>query len=288
MSGDTSLSLKYRTKQELSKLLEEMVQTGTRKNILKSIEKIPDGVLENIFLQGYTEALEVCEKEEGKKQVVIELKNRIQGIEKGEFDYKAILVDKILERIIDVYLDTHFELIEMEWTTRLNISSAIGQGEHTFTPVQMARYIAGLANGQTVYNLTILNGTFDHKQTNAYVPHEASVFNTLHFNEKTIETIRNGMRDVAAGSAGTARKYYADFPIEIAAKTGTAQEGKYENSWVVTFAPYNNPEIAVVASMYGTDGLGSYSYELMKDIYTLYFKLNKQTAKISLDNQFVE
>lgn len=288
MSGDTSLSLKYRTKQELSKLLEEMVQTGTRKTILKSIEKIPDGVLENIFLQGYTEALEVCEKEEGKKQVVIELKNRIQGIEKGEFDYKAVLVDKILERIIDVYLDTHFELIEMEWTTRLNISSAIGQGEHTFTPVQMARYIAGLANGQTVYNLTILNGTFDHKQTNVYVPHDASVFNTLHFNEKTIETIRNGMRDVAAGSAGTARKYYADFPIEIAAKTGTAQEGKYENSWVVTFAPYNNPEIAVVASMYGTDGLGSYSYELMKDIYTLYFKLNKQTAKISLDNQFVE
>ena len=288
MAGDTSQSLKYRTKQELSKLLEEMVQTGTRKTVLKTIDKIPDGVLENIFLQGYREALAACEEEESRQQVVSELRNRIQSIEKGEFDYKEVLVDKILERIIDVYLDTHFELIEMEWTTRLNISSAIGQGEHTFTPVQMARYIAGLANGQTVYNLTILNGTFDHKQTNTYVPHEASVFNTLHFNEKTIETMRNGMRDVAAGSAGTARNYYADFPIEIAAKTGTAQEGNYENSWVVTFAPYNKPEIAVVASMYGTDGLGSYNYELMKDIYTLYFKLNEQTEKISLDNQFVD
>lgn len=288
IAGDTSLSLKYRTKQALSKLLEEKIQKGTRKTIQKTLEKVPEGVLENIFLQGYTEALATCEKEAGNKKVSLELRKRIKGIKEGTFDYKDILTNKILERIIDVYLDAHFKDIEMEWTTRINIDSAIGQGQHAFTPVQMARYIAGLANGHTVYNLTILSGIFDHKQTHAYDAHDASVFNTLNLHEDTIKTIRNGMREVAVGSAGTARKYYADFPIEIAAKTGTAQEGNYENSWVVTFAPYNNPEIAVVASMYGTDGLGSCSYELVKDIYNFYFKLNQETEKISLDNHFVD
>lgn len=288
MEGDTSLSLKYRLKHALNLLLKEKVAPKAVKAIRKMLASMPEGTMEQIFLEGYTDALEAYQGEPGKEAICKVLKERINALEKGKFDCKEEMVNKVLDRILNVYLDDYFEDIDMEWTVMDNISSAIGQGEHTYTPVQMARYIAGLANGKTVYNLTILSGIYDHKKTNQYVPHEATVFNTLNFKEDTIETIREGMRAVAAGSSGTARNYFGDFDIEIAAKTGTAQENGCENTWITTFAPYKQPEIVVVSSMYGTDGLGSCTYSFVKDIYNIYFNLNEIPEKVSLDNQFVE
>ena len=96
------------------------------------------------------------------------------------------------------------------------------------------------------------------------------------------------MHLVAKGASGTARSSFNQFPIEVAAKTGTAQESSWENSWFVGFAPYNKPEICVVTSMYGADGLGSYNTQIAKDIFEQYFKVNETLDKTSLTNQFVE
>ena len=288
MVEDSSLSLKYRVKSTLNLFLKEMAQEKTRKAIRKMLATMPEGVLEQIFLEGYTETLAKYQGQSEKEAVCKALKESINHLEKGTLDCKELMVNKILDRIITVYLDSYFEDVEMEWTTRDNIDSSIGQGEHTFTPVQMARYMAGLANGKAVYNLTILNGIYDHKETGQYITHESTLYNRLNFKEGTIEAIHEGMRAVAAGNNGTARNYFKDFEIEIAAKTGTAQENGYENSWITTFAPYDEPEIVVVSSMYGTDGLGSCTYNFVKDVYRLYFKLDEETEKISLKNQWVD
>ncbi len=296
MNGDNDLSLKRRLKSALNLLLKEKAQEGTQKAIRKALATMPEGVMDQILLEGYQEALEKYQGQSDKKEVCEVFKERIAQLEKGTLNSKQIMTNKILDRIINVYLDDFFENVEMEWSTRDNISSAIGQGEHAFTAVQMARYAAGLANGKTVYNLTILNGIYDHKQKQGYIPHEASVYNVLNFKEENIDAIHEGMHKVVAGNHGTARKYFQDFPIEIAAKTGTAQEnvlvqGKVvasENTWITTFAPYEQPEVAVVSSMYGTDGLGSCTYNFVKDVYSLYFQLNEQQEKTTLKNKFLE
>lgn len=296
MNGDNSLGLKFRLKSALNPLLKQTAQEGTQKAIRKALATMPEGVMDQILLEGYEAALEQYQGEKDKKEVCSVFKERIEALKKGTLNSKDIMIDKILDRIINVYLEDFFENVEMEWSTRDNISSAIGQGEHTFTPVQMARYMAGLANGKTVYNLTILNGIYDHKAQKGYIPHVASVYNVLNLKEENIKVIHEGMHKVVAGNHGTARKYFEGFPIEIAAKTGTAQENVLingsvvgsENTWITTFAPYEHPEVAVVSSMYGTDGLGNCTYNFVKDVYDLYFQLHEKRERVTLKSHFLE
>ena len=288
MSGDSSLGLKYRTKQALLDYLKELVQPGTRKTIQKTLNKMPGGMIKQAFLEGYKAALSEYEDDAEMTSVCEELKKRIAALEAGTFDYESIMVDKVIDRILNVYLDETFKNVQMEWTTALNIRTAIGQGENTFTPVQLARYNSALANGHTVYDLTIIKGIKDHKETGNYVTNEPTVFSTLNLKQSTIDTIHKGMYAVTTGTSGSATKYFKDLPIEVAGKTGTAQEGSHENSWFISFAPYDNPEISVVTSMYGTDGLGSYNYQFARDIYEIYYQLNEEVEKVTLDNQFME
>lgn len=288
VNGNNNVSLKYRTKHAVAKVFNELVQPGTRKTILKMIEKMSDGLVEQAFLNAYTSALKVNEQDPNMTQVCEALKQGINAMEKGTFDYKTILTDKIINGIISVYLDDRFKNVDMEWTVADNVRTAIGQGDNGFTPVQMARYTAGLANGQTVYDLTIINGIKDNKQTGQYIENEPTVYGELYLKQSTIDAIHSGMHLVASGSSGTARTYFNQFPIQVAAKTGTAQESSWENSWFVGFAPYGQPEIAVVTSMYGADGLGGYNTQVAKDIFEQFFKVNKETDKTTLDSQLVQ
>ncbi|MBE6024519.1 MAG: hypothetical protein E7231_15300 [Cellulosilyticum sp.] len=288
INGDNSLSLKYRTKRVLAEALNQLVQPGTRKTIAKTVEKMSSELVQQTFLQAYEIALKQNENNAAMSQVCEELRNRIQAIQDGSFDYGAIMTDKIINGMISVYLNNRFKNVEMEWTVADNVRTAIGQGDNGFTPVQMARYTAGLANGKTVYDLTIINGIKDHKDTGKYISKQPTVYQDLHLKQTTIDAIHEGMRLVAEGNSGTARTYFSDFPIEVAAKTGTAQESSWENSWFVGFAPYDTADIAVATSMYGADGLGGYNTQVARDIFEQYFKLNKEDQKVSLDSQFVE
>ena len=148
--GDNNLSLKYRTKQALAEVFNQLVQPGTRKTIGKVIEKMSDGLLERTFLEAYQAAIKANEQDPKMADVCAELRVRINQMEKGTFDYETIMTDKIINGIISVYLNNRFKDVEMEWTVADNVRTAIGQGDNAFTPVQMARYTAGLANGKTV------------------------------------------------------------------------------------------------------------------------------------------
>lgn len=288
ISGDSALSLKYRTKRQLAITLNELVQPGTRKTISKALHKMPSGLIEDAFLQAYEAALKANEQDEKMQVVCDNLRKQIQEMKAGTFDYEKVMIDKVINGMMSVYLNNRFKHIEMEWTVADNVRTAIGQGDNAFTPVQMARYIAGLANGQTVYNLTVINGIMDHKATGKYNAKMPSVYQNLQISPSTISAIHSGMNLVAEGPHGTARSYFTNFGVKVAAKTGTAQEGSWENSWFVGFAPYNQPEISIVTSMYGADGLGGYNTQVAKDIFEQYFKLGQETEKMTHGNQLVE
>ena len=82
------------------------------------------------------------------------------------------------------------------------------------------------------------------------------------------------MRSVALERGGTAYAVFKDFDIEIGGKTGSAETATDDvNAWFAAFAPYDDPEIAVIV-MIENGGHGSYSAQVVKDIIAEYFGMN--------------
>ena len=76
------------------------------------------------------------------------------------------------------------------------------------------------------------------------------------------------MLQVTQGKNGTLKKYFENFPINVAAKSGTAEESKKrsEHTTIVAFAPYEEPEISVAVIIpFGTNDTGP-AYQVGKDV----------------------
>lgn len=119
--------------------------------------------------------------------------------------------------VTDLCKYTYFN--QAKWTTgdRLNIS--IGQGENAYTPVQMANYIATIANGGVLHKVTLIKGI--EGQGLVAKPPGTQV----EIDAKSLAYIRQGMYMVTAGAGGTAVGAFRGLPIEVAGKTGTAERG---------------------------------------------------------------
>ena len=115
--------------------------------------------------------------------------------------------------------------------------SAIGQGKLQVTPLQVAMECAALANGGKVYT------PYLKKRPEGSPPPDP--VRTLKCRPEDIETVRRGMRDVVEGVRGTG-KAIGGLNVPCAGKTGTAQiGGGMKDTWVIAFAPYDNPTVAV-------------------------------------------
>nr|MDA3874126.1 penicillin-binding transpeptidase domain-containing protein [Kiritimatiellia bacterium] len=134
----------------------------------------------------------------------------------------------------------------------------IGQGFFNVTVMQMANMTATLANGGMLHTPTLLQG-FRTSEDAPFTPSDArKPAKDLQWNARHIETIRQGMKDVVMSPRGTARAAQVE-GLVYAGKTGTAQYGSRDNrryrSWMIAFAPYDNPTIAAVVLI--DSGLGS-------------------------------
>ena len=186
--------------------------------------------------------------------------------------------------------------VDDEWTGGKTIQSAIGQLYNNFTPLQMCKYTAMIANGGTNLDVTIIkeiqkpDGTqvsrneIDDFVTNLLEKSSTSGSN-LNINPEYVEAVRKGMRGVTSDDAGTASYYFRGFNIEIAGKTGSASidtEG-HANAWFVGFAPYDNPEIAV--AVYVKNGQkGGYTAPIAREIFAQYFGMNEQAIHEDLSS----
>lgn len=178
------------------------------------------------------------------------------------------------------------------------VTAAMGQEFNSYTPTQMARYIATLANGGTLYNLTLIDRIYNSDGT-LYLKKEPVVVQKSTFKEGTLETVQQGMFEVTAGTRGTGRVFYSDFPITVAGKTGTAQENKNRASHAVfaSFAPYEKPEIAIVVEIpYSYTKPFSSGYivgTVARDLYAAYYDLYKSTKsddynqELFLEDQYI-
>ena len=97
----------------------------------------------------------------------------------------------------------------------------------------------------------------------------------LNINQDNLNAVLEGMKSVTTETGGTAYSVFKNFPIEVGGKTGSAQTGVQgkTNAWFVGFAPFDDPEIAIVVFV-RNGGHGSYTAEVARDIIAQYFGMN--------------
>ncbi len=125
------------------------------------------------------------------------------------------------------------------------VRAAIGY-YHSFTPSQIARYATTLANRGDCYNLTLIDKIEDTKE-DVMMDNSATIFNKItEFTSAEWEQVQKGMYLVVNSNDSTG-KLYENLGFEAAGKSGTAQVSDTKPSHVlfVSYAPYENPEIAV-------------------------------------------
>ena len=135
-------------------------------------------------------------------------------------------------------------------TPALNAFLSIGQGDSLATPLQMCAVTACVANGGKYYKPRIVKKAVseDGKIVISDTPKLEVDLTQSGIKASDIELIRKGMRMSTNDPGGTSGKAKLT-DIVIASKSGTAQTTdngkKSNNSWVMSFAPYDNPKYAI-------------------------------------------
>jgi penicillin-binding protein 2 len=169
------------------------------------------------------------------------------------------------------------------WTTGDTYNMAIGQGNLLVTPIQLVNAAAAVANGGTLYRpymvQRMLNAAGELlSETTPTVVHSVPV------DPAYLEVVRVGMRrSVTEGANVAARDECSG--LSIAGKTGTAEYSQIipetgqqrSHAWFVGFAPYDNPEIAVVVLIEGAgdldDGSATLAVPAVTEVMQAYFNV---------------
>ncbi|SRR5581483_2161269 len=171
------------------------------------------------------------------------------------------------------------------WYTADSLFAAIGQGFDTATPLQMLDVTAAVANGGNVMVPHVVKSVLD-SNGNVVRSVEPQVKNHVPVEPQYLEVVRQGMRKgVYTGSS-----YKADLrDLRIAGKTGTAEfvvngpDGKPlrdkhgflpTNAWWVGFAPYDNPQIAVVVWVHDAGEGADFAAPVGRKILARYFHVS--------------
>ncbi len=181
--------------------------------------------------------------------------------------------------------ETKQNLYNEQWYAGETLSAAIGQSYNSFSLVQIAKYISMLANGGNKIQPTIVekiinaDGTeVSREEIQNYIKEKAGITDEnqedISISQDNLRAILEGMESVTDDQGGTAYSIFKNFAISVGGKTGSAETstGKV-NAWFVGFAPYDDPQIAVVV-LVENGGHGYYTAEAVKEIIEQYFGMN--------------
>ncbi len=193
---------------------------------------------------------------------------------------------------IDIYEETSGILPSIEyynkiygvnrWTKGYIVSLGVGQGELGVTPLQMAVYVATIANGGTWYRPHAVRKLFNPNATpkEIIIPIEGK---KLPIKKEAMDLVRQGMFLVVNG-AGTAT--HVRIPgINVAGKTGTAQNphGR-DHAWFIGFAPYENPKIALAVIVENAGFGGAVAAPIAKKLIEFYLKDKSKNEEVLASN----
>ena len=165
--------------------------------------------------------------------------------------------------------------IGQKWQTGFSLQSAIGQAGNLFTPLQLCNYVSTIANGGTRYSAHIIKSVYSADNSTLIEEKKPEVVCETGFKKKNVQIIKEGMRRVATV---TLKGSFDDSVVEVACKTGTStlektingKKGIYTNGFLITFAPYDDPEICVALAVEGAYSGGSLA-PIASSIYNYYY-----------------
>ena len=179
---------------------------------------------------------------------------------------------------------------DKQWYTGDSILAAIGQSEHRFTPIQLCTYAATLANQGNRYKATFMNRVVSSDYRELLEENKSELLSHMEISDETYAAYCEGMYRVTQltdGNWGTAYTTFGDYPIKIAAKTGTAEtgiDGTSDNGAFVCFAPLEDPQIAIAVYV-EKGGHGSTLASIAKSMLDVYFDVDEVGDVNSFENQ---
>jgi len=135
-----------------------------------------------------------------------------------------------------------------KWYIGDTYNSSIGQGNVAVTPLQLARYIAAIANGGILYQPHLLDKVTD-ENGNMVDQFESVMVNKDFISKNNIREVQEGMRQTVTSGSGRLLNGLKgkNGEVKVAGKTGTAQiKDDKTHAWFVSYAPFENPELALV------------------------------------------
>lgn len=168
---------------------------------------------------------------------------------------------------------------DANWLRADAVMAGIGQSVNSFTPIQLAVYASTLANQGVRYKATFLSRVLASDYTELLQQAEAQIVNTLEITDEAKAMYLEGMKRVAQEYGGTAYSTFKNYPVSVAAKTGTAEGVGTSNGAFICFAPADDPQIAIAVYGEHVKG-GSYLAPVAKAILDVYFGLNSGDADI--------
>jgi len=167
------------------------------------------------------------------------------------------------------------------------VNFSIGQGDSVITPLKLTQMYAAIANGGTIWQPTVAKAIVN-TEGKVIKSFEGKKLGDIGVDKKTLTFLQGALHEVTL--TGTSAGLFSNFPVQTAGKTGTAQVfGKNANgslkadtSWYASYAPYKNPQYAVVM-MVSQGGFGaSTSGAGVKKIYQALFGVQGNTANPEL------
>lgn len=222
-------------------------------------------------------------------------------VDQGEMDYTSfekeldeigIDTEKMFEDTGETITErlkyTYFDLAQWNITDMLNI--VIGQGQNAYTPLQMANYVSTIANGGYKNKVTVIDKVMSHDSQATLLENEARSEKIELNNYENLNYIKTGMNE--ASHFGSIENVFGSFPVEVGLKTGTAERGGLnpetgqgfdDYSWMIAFAPYDDPQIAICTLLYQA-GSGSNGSAIVREVVGQYLGLEPDYPAFSYED----
>jgi len=163
-----------------------------------------------------------------------------------------------------------------QWWVGDTVNIAIGQGYLLVTPLQVARMIAAVANGGTLYRPYIIERIGPAGDVILEQMTQPQVVGRLPISPEHLAAIQEALLGVTTKSIGTAPHRFEGLSIPVAGKTGTAEVGGPDtipHSWFAAYAPADRPEIGIAVLVENAGEGASVAAPLTRQVVEAYYGL---------------
>ena len=159
-----------------------------------------------------------------------------------------------------------------DWYLAETFDAAIGQGFQLATPLQMAVLMSEIANGGIRWRPRVVGKVYSARGEVVSV-NQPQEMGRIEMSAENLRLVRNALRGVSE-PGGTGAGVFANFPVAVAGKTGTAENPHGDDhAWFVAYGPFEDPRITVVVLIeqggYGSVAAGPVARKILETAFNL-------------------